>query len=170
MQLLNNKEIREYIPHREPFLFVDSAMLLGTEHIEGVCRWPADNPLLSGHLPGFPLVPGVLMIEGAAQLLAVLLSHKSRVQPERFATDDIGSHPVGVLTVVRRAMFHQPVYPDQPIACRIHIENVLASMFTAHGEGWADDGSRVFRCDLGVAVTDRSRLRPPQREQVLNHA
>lgn len=166
MLILNNKEIREYIPHREPFLFVERAALSGTEQIEGLCRWPADNPLLGGHLPGFPLVPGVLMIEGAAQLLAVLLAHKSRVQPERYSTADIGSQPVGVLTVVRRAMFHQPVYPDQPLSCRVRIETALASMFTAHGEGWADDGSRVFRCDLAVAVTDRSRLRHAQREAV----
>lgn len=170
MRLLDRNAIKDHIPHRDPFLFVDGAIVISAEHIEGQCVWRADNPLLAGHLPGFPLVPGVMMIEGAAQLLAVLLTHNSRAFPEDYSTEGVGGEPIGVLTVVRRAMFHKPVFPEQVIHCSVQIESTLGAMFTASCQGRDANQTRVFRCDLAVAVTDKSMLKherqaEPQEEQ-----
>jgi len=70
--VLSREEIMEIIPHRDPFLLVDEvlelepgARALGVKHVREDDYW------FSGHFPGEPIMPGVLMIEAIAQAGAV---------------------------------------------------------------------------------------------------
>lgn len=60
------------LPHREPFVFVDTV----TEHASGeraagVKTFAASDPVFRGHFPGDPIVPGVLLTEALAQLAGI---------------------------------------------------------------------------------------------------
>lgn len=74
MSLLSAKEIMEIIPHRQPFMLIDTI-----EEIEPGVRAVAkkcvsyNEPFFNGHFPGEPVMPGVLIIEALAQTGAVAI-------------------------------------------------------------------------------------------------
>lgn len=60
-------DMKELLPHRDPFLFVDSLEEVTEETITGVRTFNADEPFFAGHFPGYPVVPGVILVESMAQ-------------------------------------------------------------------------------------------------------
>ena len=72
------QDVMEYLPHRYPFLLVDR--VLASEpgrFIRAVKNVTFNEPFFPGHFPGFPVMPGVLIIEALAQT-ASILSHLTR--------------------------------------------------------------------------------------------
>ena len=59
--------ITELIPHRHPFLLGDRIERADAEEIVGHKQFSADEPFFAGHFPGYPVVPGVLLVECMAQ-------------------------------------------------------------------------------------------------------
>lgn len=74
MSVLNINEIMEIIPHRYPFLLVDSIEELesGVRAVGKKCV-TMNEPFFQGHFPGNPVMPGVLIIEALAQVGAVAM-------------------------------------------------------------------------------------------------
>jgi 3-hydroxyacyl-[acyl-carrier-protein] dehydratase len=74
--------IMEYLPHRHPFLLVDR--VLAIEHdksIRGIKNVTLNEPFFPGHFPGFPVMPGVLVIEALAQIASILAWKMVRARP-----------------------------------------------------------------------------------------
>jgi 3-hydroxyacyl-[acyl-carrier-protein] dehydratase len=71
---LTIEQIREIIPHRYPFLFIDRVTeIKEVELIKGYKNITANEPVFQGHFPDKPVFPGVLIIEAMAQLGAILI-------------------------------------------------------------------------------------------------
>lgn len=73
---MNKNEIMEIIPHRDPFIFVDEIVEVrtnedGTVTIVGKKTFTGEEDFFKGHFPGYPIVPGVLLLEAMAQTGAV---------------------------------------------------------------------------------------------------
>lgn len=66
-------EIREYLPHRYPFLLVDRVeeIVLG-ESIVAYKNITVNEPFFNGHFPDYPIMPGVLITEAMAQAAGIL--------------------------------------------------------------------------------------------------
>ena len=62
-----NKEIENLLPHRKPFLYVDEVISADKEKITGEHIFAEDEFFFAGHFPGYPVVPGVILIETMAQ-------------------------------------------------------------------------------------------------------
>ena len=74
MSLLSAKEIMEIIPHRQPFMLLDTIEELepGARAVAKKCV-SYNEPFFAGHFPGEPVMPGVLVIEALAQAGAVAI-------------------------------------------------------------------------------------------------
>jgi 3-hydroxyacyl-[acyl-carrier-protein] dehydratase len=93
--------IRCGLPHREPFVFIDSVVSIEPGR-SAVCtkRFGASEPFFRGHFPGNPLVPGVILTEGAAQTAGVAAGESGRI-----------FH----LSAIRQMKFIRPVWPDSVV-------------------------------------------------------
>lgn len=157
--MLDQARIETLIPHRAPFLFVKSAVVVSATEVSGTAVWDADNPAFEGHFPGFPIVPGVLMVEAAAQLAGVLIAYQATHAAAN--TDGAGekeTRPLGMLVGVRRASFHKPVYPDMPVHYCVKLGNAIGGMASIIAEAVDGEGARVFKGEVNVAAVDSARL------------
>ncbi|BFM51042.1 3-hydroxyacyl-ACP dehydratase FabZ [Marinomonas sp. THO17] len=71
--MMDVNEIRQYLPHRYPFLLVDRVVELNlNDSIVAYKNVTVNEPFFNGHFPDHPVMPGVLIIEAMAQAAGVL--------------------------------------------------------------------------------------------------
>lgn len=102
--------IQKAIPHRYPFLFVDRVLEAKSfDYILAIRNITISDPALQGHFPGNPILPGVVIIEGAAQAAAVLGSISK------------GSLEQCLFTEISEARFRRPVVPGDVLKYNIKL-------------------------------------------------
>lgn len=82
MKSLNIQEVLSILPHRYPFLMIDSVEDYDHQHIKAVKNFTANEPYAQGHFPGNPIMPGVMMIESMAQASTILAFKYIEDHPE----------------------------------------------------------------------------------------
>ena len=126
---LDATAIAGLIPHRPPMLFLEQVTVHTASQFSGVASWQAGNPILEGHFPGCPIVPGAIILEAAAQLAGAGLLAGDPV------TRSIGQGPVGMLGAVRKCSFKRPVLPGDKLniqmTCRRMAEKAVLVQSTA---------------------------------------
>lgn len=105
--------ITELIPHRPPFLLVDRIERADADEIVGYKRFGADEPFFAGHFPGYPVVPGVLLVEcmaqtGGAGVVAMGASEEAGEQAGEEAR-------VTFLASIEKARFRRQVRPGDEV-------------------------------------------------------
>lgn len=74
--MMDKAAIMGLLPHRPPFLFVDEITDHDGDRIVGRRALRADEYFFTGHFPGNPIMPGVLIIEALAQTGALMIMHR----------------------------------------------------------------------------------------------
>src|SRR6185312_16560481 len=98
--------IQRILPHRYPFLLIDRVVdLTRKQRIVAIKNVSANEPFFAGHFPGFPIMPGVLIVEAMAQAGGALLLTE-------IADRD---HKLMVFTGIERARFRRPVVPGDQL-------------------------------------------------------
>ena len=83
--LMDIIKIKEFLPHRDPFLFLDKVLSLTQEEVIGIKNVTNDEPFFRGHFPSSPVMPGVLIIEAMAQTGGILVLN-TVPDPENYLT------------------------------------------------------------------------------------
>jgi 3-hydroxyacyl-[acyl-carrier-protein] dehydratase len=111
--------IKAAIPHREPFLLIDEIIEHTDNHI--VCRktFTGQEFWYAGHYPGFPLTPGVLLLESAMQAGAVLLAQVVADNPDR----------VPVVSRINNVKFKHMVRPGDTVTLDVTLTEKMAGAF-----------------------------------------
>lgn len=112
------KEIKEYLPHRYPFLLVDRVVELDLEsrNIRAYKNVSVNEPFFNGHFPEHPIMPGVLIIEAMAQAAGLLGFKMMNVKP----ADGTLYYFVGS----DKLRFRQPVVPGDQLQLEAqHLSN-----------------------------------------------
>jgi len=104
--VLDINEIQKILPHRYPFLLIDRVIeLTRKQRIVALKNVTINEPYFAGHFPGFPIMPGVLMVEAIAQAGGALLLTEI---PDR-------DSKLMVFTGIERARFRRPVIPGDQL-------------------------------------------------------
>jgi UDP-3-O-[3-hydroxymyristoyl] N-acetylglucosamine deacetylase / 3-hydroxyacyl-[acyl-carrier-protein] dehydratase len=83
--ILDNKRIKQLLPHRWPIQLVDKVIEISDRHIVGIKNVTGNEEIFVGHFPDEPVMPGVLQIEAMAQTGGLLILNTVN-EPERYST------------------------------------------------------------------------------------
>lgn len=130
------------LPHRDPFLFIDrvSAVDLRAGGVVAHRRIDPQDPVFRGHFPGYPIYPGVLLLETMGQAGICLLSFHLR------GSTDVGgdAHPLDVRALkIHTALFQSEVRPGDDL-------DVLASIVTHDEYGAVCAGQILVRGSIAA--------------------
>lgn len=122
-------EMKEYLPHREPFLYVDRIEECNNERITGYRKYTDDDYFFKGHFPDYPVVPGVLIVEAMAQCGGVGLG-KSKIL-EKGVVFFLGS--------IEKAKFRRQVRPGDELRMEIVNERIGGKIIRQSGTAYVED-------------------------------
>lgn len=120
---MNTEEIQQCIPHRPPFLWLDSVEEISDSKIVATKHLPAELPVFAGHYPAFPVFPGVLQCEACFQAGAVLISKIS----------EVSSDQVPVVTRQNNTQFRKLIRPGDTIQIEVELTERMANAFYLKG-------------------------------------
>tara|TARA_Y100000590_G_C15088805_1_gene776767 strand:+ start:49 stop:501 length:453 start_codon:yes stop_codon:yes gene_type:complete len=144
--ILNQEEIKNLLPHRKPFLFLDSVEILeiGIKGI-GYKTFQKEEYFFEGHFPQMPIVPGVILIETLAQTSGVVVA-------QGFKNDDEKS----VLFMnISKAKFRKPVFPNELISFEVHFINKVKSVYKFQGTA-IKNKVKVCEAEFSAMIIDKS--------------
>lgn len=135
---------QDLLPHREPFLFVTEIVSVDPGRAaHGRWRLAFDEPFFTGHFPGRPTLPGVLMVEALAQVggIAVLAD-------ARFA------RKLPLFGGIDKARFRRQVLPGEVLDLEVTVGRLSRRAGTGHGRAHVD-GVTACEADLLFVLAER---------------
>ncbi|MFA6236556.1 MAG: 3-hydroxyacyl-ACP dehydratase FabZ family protein [Bacteriovorax sp.] len=147
--ILNTEQVMMILPHRDPFLFIDSVdsvtipgrTLAPGEFVElkdivesevvARYRTKKEHAIFKGHFPDYPILPGVVQVEMMAQATSfvVFLVHK---EPMKMKMD------VALLSITE-AKFRKPVLPEMDLKLVTKVTKVRGSIITSECKLYHDE-------------------------------
>ena len=124
------KAIMEILPHRYPFLLVDRITALDPgKTITGLKNVSMNEPYFQGHFPGEPVMPGVLILEGMAQVGCILSC----------LTDPAMVGRLAFFAGVDKARFRRVVRPGDQLIYKLELVKQKAKIIKMAGQAFVDD-------------------------------
>jgi NAD(P)H-dependent flavin oxidoreductase YrpB (nitropropane dioxygenase family)/3-hydroxymyristoyl/3-hydroxydecanoyl-(acyl carrier protein) dehydratase len=156
--LYSKEQIKEIIPYQEPFLWVDEVEEITKDTIIAYKQTLSSDEYFKGHFVNFPIMPGVLTVEGIAQAGTILLR-------ERIGANHKKKHLLAYQ--VRSALFYDPIWPGDRIKYKVKLLGFHAEKIANFvGEAYVGE---TKKCDVrfSVAVVDKEELegKLPQKEK-----
>lgn len=123
------KDIESVLPHRDPFLLL-SRVIECEPHVSILAEFDVDpkNPIFAGHFPGYPVFPGVLIMEALAQAASFSI-----------LVDRADAGSIGFLTGIDKAKFRHQVMPGDTLQLKARIVKSSSRMSVAEVEAFVGE-------------------------------
>ena len=141
------QEILEFLPHRYPFLLIDRIVEFEpTKRLVAIKNVTINEPFFQGHFPGYPIMPGVLVVEAMAQAGGIIMMAEMPNRHEKLV----------VFTGIERAKFRRPVTPGDQIRIEVEVLSFRTRAGRIHGRALVD-GKLACEATLTCQVVTRER-------------
>ncbi len=140
---LSTEEIKKLIPHRDPFLFVDTCEIIKPgDHGKSEKLFSTNEYFFKGHFPDNPIVPGVIIIEAMAQTAGIVVSYKLREFKEKSV----------LFMSVNKAKFRKPIRPDEKVSFEVKFINSVRDVYKFEGTCYKED-IKVSEAEFSAMIT-----------------
>ncbi|ADO45027.1 beta-hydroxyacyl-(acyl-carrier-protein) dehydratase FabZ [Hydrogenobacter thermophilus TK-6] len=148
--MMDIREIMEVLPHRYPILLVDKILEIQIgKRIVGLKNVSINEPYFQGHFPGFPLMPGVYILEAMAQVGGILMIKSLGLE--------IGKYAI-VFAGIDEARFKKPIYPGDQLIMELEVVSLKRTLSKMKGKATVD-GQVVAEAVLYAAARELKELK-----------
>ncbi|HSM87243.1 MAG TPA: 3-hydroxyacyl-ACP dehydratase FabZ [Candidatus Limnocylindrales bacterium] len=146
---LDISQIQAILPHRYPFLLIDRVIEIEPmKKIVALKNVTINEPFFQGHFPGFPIMPGVLIVEAMAQAGGTLL----------LTEVDDRDGKLMVFTGIEKARFRRPVTPGDQLRIEVEVLAWRRIAVRMGGKAFVND-KLVCEATISCQLVDRTRGR-----------
>jgi 3-hydroxyacyl-[acyl-carrier-protein] dehydratase len=135
-------DIESLIPHRKPFLFVDSILSIDEKKITAHKMFSRGEYFYIGHYPNNPITPGVILCETVFQTAAALVLKNFPLE-----------NGTPVLAKIEEARFKSIVKPEETLMITAELEEKYAKFFLMNGTIQKIDGTIVLKIKFSLAIS-----------------
>jgi 3-hydroxymyristoyl/3-hydroxydecanoyl-(acyl carrier protein) dehydratase len=146
---LDYNAIKAIIPYDVPFIMIDKVKELKKDKIIAIKNVSGSESFFKGHFAGFPIMPGVLIVEGLGQAGTLLI---------RYNLDDHYSKDI-LAYKVKEAKFKEPVFPGDTLIYEVAMLGMDERGAMLNGKVSTSDGRDIAVCSVMLAVVDRKEFR-----------
>ena len=140
---LDIDEIKKLIPHRDPFLFVDTCeIIIPGEHGKSEKIFSKNEYFFKGHFPDNPILPGVIIVEAMAQTAGIVVSYKLKDFEEKSV----------LFMSVNKAKFRKPILPNDHIFFEVKFLNSVRDVYKFEGTCFKDN-TKVSEAEFSAMIT-----------------
>jgi beta-hydroxyacyl-ACP dehydratase FabZ len=121
----------EALPHRYPFLLLDRIVSMEKgKHIVAIKNVTINENFFNGHFPGFPVMPGVLIVEAMAQAGGILALQD--------LGGELGDKKIFFMSI-EKARFRQPVVPGDQLRIEVGVQRRRSTIWKMTGKTYVQD-------------------------------
>jgi 3-hydroxyacyl-[acyl-carrier-protein] dehydratase len=145
------QEILDFLPHRYPFLLIDRVVEFErAKRLVAIKNVTINEPFFQGHFPGYPIMPGVLVIEAMAQAGAIIVLSEI---PDR-------ENKLAVFTGIDQTKFRRPVTPGDQLRIEVNVLAFRRRMGRMEAKAYVD-GKVACQAMLTCQIVPRAQAAAP---------